>query len=543
MYRNLLLGLGIGGLAATSAQELKLSKSAILSGTLPASTHWQIETQQGSSPWTGTGVMLPGRGSVTTLRMAGWPGDASYRFRRIDGGATVTGSLASGWQLSGSASAVGEQAVLIQASANLATWTPRELLYPNLEGRYARAVDTLPVPRGFFRAQIPATAARDSSVTAHTPLPNYEGASGFGPIYDDMPQLFKDGFIGALDPDEYHRDGQNAAAAGECYELAGPHGRTTVMITDTTDAPAGTVEVGRSFYDLGPEPLKVLTGGSTTGGCTAGTRLVPAPVTGNVKLFVVPGSSIYYTQLRAYNYRAGVTKIEIRNNGSSNWIDMPRSTFNSFVFQATSTPLSFPVSVRITSRFGEIITFPSIAAMVDNQKITGPAQFGVFPELAPPPEHRVRPAYHDALTNVFGDMWSSGGYGGATVAEVDSSVRYAGTASLRISGFANFAGVSFSNYPGFPRPGNGMLKLAIRSAAAVPAGQAGMWVHGANTVGGSQVISPYVLLPQLGTGWQVVRIPLEASGVPPIIWGFGISANTGGSLPNLWLDEIEFEER
>ncbi|QJE96231.1 hypothetical protein [Luteolibacter luteus] len=546
MTRTFPTGLAAASLifaASSSADDLKIARTAVLNGTLPSSTNWQVDIQQGgSAAWISTGVVLPGRGIPITLRMDGLPGEAAFRFRRIDTAATLTPTLgAPAWHLSGTTAA--EQPLAIQSSPDLNLWTPRELAYSGLDGRYVCALDALSAPRGFFRAQAPAVGIRDASAASHTPLPNYEGAAGFGPIYDDMPQLFKDGFVGALDPAEYHRDGKNAAAAGECYELAGPHGRTTVMITDTTTAPAGTVDAGRSFFDLGPNGFKVLSGGTTDGGFTAGVRLVPAPVTGNLKLFVVPGSNPYYTQLRPYNYRAGVDKVELLNNGATTWIDLPRTPFNTFVFQATTTPLAFPVAVRVTSRFGEVVTFPSIPSMADSQKITGSAQFTTFPDLAPVPEHRLRPVYHDAFTSVPGDIWSSGAYGGAAILAADGSLAYSGSASFRISSFANFAGVTFSNYPGFARPGNGMLKIVISSAAAIPAGQVGMWIHGSNTVGGPQVISPYVLLPALTSGWQVIRLPLEASGAPPIIWGFGISANTSGSLPNVWLDEMEFEVR
>ena len=527
-------------LPALGANEMRIARTAILSATLPAGTNWQVQSRTGpSGAWVGTGVLVPGRGSPAMVRMEGFPGEAAYRFQRIDGGATVAPTLANAWDLAGTAP--GENQVLIQSSANLVDWSQAALVFPDLEGRYGKALPTPLAARGFFRSEVPALATDDASATSHSAVPPYDGAAGFGPVYDDMPQIFKDGFIGALAPAEYHRGGQNAAAAGECFELAGPYGRTTVIISNLTDAPPGTVDVGRSFFDLGPEAFKVLSGGSGSGAVTAGVRLVPAPVTGNVKLLVPTSSSPYYVELRPYNYRAGVSKVEILNSGSSTWLNLPRSQFNSFVFSGGgSTPqLLFPVQVRVTSRFGEVVSFPPIASLTSNQRITGLAQFTVFPELAPVPEHRVRPAYHDALTKVPGDTWSAGGFSGATVTEVDSSVAYAGTASLRISGLSGFSGVTFSNYPAFTRPQNAMLKLAIRSASPIAASQVGLWIYGSNTLGGPQVSSSYILLPPLTTGWQVFRFPLEASGAPPVIWGFGISDAVSAALPNVWLDEVE----
>ena len=532
----------LAAVPALGANEMRIAKSAILSGTLPASTNWQVEMQQGGA-WLPTGVLVPGRGSIATVRMDGWPGEAAYRFRRIDGGATVLPGSAKGWHLAGLAA--GESQVLVERSADLSTWSGLPLVFPELDGRYVRALQEPLAARGFFRSEVPALPTGDASATSHEAVPPYEGSAGFGAVYDDMPQIFKDGFIGALSPTEYHRGGENAAAAGECYELAGPFGRTTVIISNLTDAPPGTVDMGRSFFDLGPQAFKVLSGGPESGGVTAGVRLVPAPVTGNVKLLVPTSSSPYYVEFRPYNYRAGVSKVEILNSGSSTWLNLPRSQFNSFVFSGGgSTPqLIFPIQVRVTSRFGEVVSFPPIASLTSNQRITGLAQFTVFPELAPMPQHRVRPAYHDALTNVPGDLWSAGGFSGATVTEVDSSVAHAGTASLRISGLSGFSGATFSNYPAFPRPQNGMLKLAIRAASPVAASQVGVWIFGSNAIGGPQVSSSYILLPPLTTGWQDFRFPLEAAGAPPVIWGFGISDAVAAALPNVWLAEVEIEER
>ena len=544
MSRNLAVGLvviGVGALAA--AQELEIGRTAVLGATLPVSSTWQVEQQQVGGAWAGTGVLVAGRGMAVSVRMDGWDGAKAYRFQRVAGGvASLTPTVAAGWHLAGSPGA-GVSQWAVERSGNLTGWEHEALLFPSLDGRVVRALREPLGTRGFFRAEVPGLPAGDASVTGHTPAANYEGAAGFGAVYDDMPQIFKDGFIGALNPTEYHRGGANAAAAGECYELAGPYGRTTVMITDLTEAPPGTVDAGRSFFDLGLIPFAILSGGEPPGGLTAGVRLVPAPVTGNVKFQVIAGSNIYYMPLRFYNYRAGVTKVEVKNDGSTTWVEVPRTTFNAFVYQAGGSvpPMDFPVQVRVTSRFGEVVNFPSIDGLVDGQRVTGLAQFAVFPELAPMPEHRVRPAYVDRFTNVPGDMWSAGGYGGATLTEVDTSVAYQGTASLRMSGLGNFAGVTFSQYPGFTRPENGVMRFAVPAGSSVAADQVLLAVNG-EAAGGGATSSATVQLPALGTGWQVFEIPLEASGTPPVVWGISL-ASRGAVLPEVWLDGVEFLTR
>lgn len=529
---------------------LELGRSPVLSATLPASSTWQVEQQQASGTWTGTGVLVGGSGAAGSVRMDGFPAEAKYRFQRVAGGAgTVTPALSFGLALAGEQAGAGQ--VLIEASADLsaAGWSDLALLYPDAGGRYVRAIREPLGPRGFFRAKLPALAAGDATATAHQPVPPYDGAAGFGPVYDDMPQLFKDGFIGALDPVEYNRGGANAAAAGECYELAGPFGRTTVIISDTTTAPAGTVDVGRSFFDLGPNAYQVMSGGPATGALTAGMRLVPAPVTGNVKCFVPTASGPFYAEFRPYNYRAGVSKLEIRNAGSSTWLELPRSAYNSFVFNGSGgVPLLlFPLGLRVTSRFGEVVDFPAILAAVSNQRFTASAQFTVFPEsaLAPVPERRLRPIYHDSLTNVLGETWSASPYGGAAVTEIDHGVpAYGGSAaSLKIAGYGGFAGVNFQAYPDFPRPEYGVLKLAIRSASPIAAGQLGVSIFGANApASGTIAYATSVELPGITTGWQLIQIPLEASKAPPVLWGFTLYSGNA-ALPEVWVDEVGFEKR
>lgn len=539
------LGLWIGAICTSGADELRIGKTAVLSGTLPAGTGWQVETQQGAGPWTGTGVMVAGQGSLATVRMDGWPGDAGYRFQRVDGGATVVGSVVSdGWHLAGLVTAAGPPPVLIQSSENLGTWTPREWVFPALDGSYVRMLDTLPGVRGFFRAATGAAGVPgDASVTQYSPPSPYQGSADYGPLYADMPQIFKDGYVTAIPSTEFNRGGENAAAAGECYELAGPFGSTTVIVSDETPSPpAGTVDAGRGYFDLGLEPFKVLSGGPAGGFLTVSSRLVPAPVTGNVKLYVVPGSNPFYMALRPFNHRAGVSKMEFLNNGSSTWVTMSRQGGNRFVY--TGGPqVIYPVQVRVTSRFGEVVTIPSISSLNDSQKITGPAQFTVFPEQGPPPQRRIRPVYQDALASVPGDTWGAPSYGGATVTQVDTAVKYSGTAGLRINGFAGFSGVNFLNGATFARPGNGVLKLAIRSAAAVTAGQVQLRITGLSAPGGAVVNSAFIPLPALTTGWQVLRFPLEASGTGPVVNGFSIVNGTSTTLPNVWLDEVEFETR
>jgi hypothetical protein len=241
-----------------------------------------------------------------------------------------------------------------------------------------------------------------------------------------------------------------------------------------------------------------------------------------------------------------VSKVEIQSSVGPGWVEMPRNPFNSFVYSSNGVsppPLVYPVQVRVTSRFGEVVTFPPVAALVDNQRVTGPAQFTVFPEsaMAPVPAFRIHPTYRDALTKLPGETWAAGGWGTTSITEVDPTVpAYAGTASLKLAGLGGYSGATVSQYPGFPRPEFGVLKLAIRSAAPLAADQVAVIIYGVNDPEEPSLGSALIQFPPLSTSWQVFRIPLEASAVPAVIWGIQFYGRTNLALPDVWVDEVEF---
>jgi len=163
-------------------------------------------------------------------------------------------------------------------------------------------------------------------------------------------------------------------------------------------------------------------------------------VTGNVKLLVVNNSGGFYLALTPYNYRAGITKVEIKSNSSSTWVNMPRSAANRFEYN-TGTALVFPVQVRVTSRFGEIVTFLPIASMATDQRIAGTTQFTTFPALAPTPAVKMSPVYTDSFSSVPGDSWSASPYSGATVNAAFTGAHHEGSACIQLSALGGFNGV------------------------------------------------------------------------------------------------------
>lgn len=536
--RFLIVTTGLACLAA-HADELKIVRTPVVQASLATGTTWQVESSQGGGPWIPSGVLVAGSATMASARLDGMPDTVNYRLTRIDSGATATPIIGRGWHLSGIAT--GASQVRLDASSNLASWSQTALAFPAADGGYLRVVREPLGIRGFFRAEVPATPVTFASCSFY-PADPAEGAAGFGPVADDMPAIYKDGFISALSPTEYNRGGANAAAAGECYELTGPAGTTTVMVGELSpSAPPGTIDAGRSYFDLGTPAFQQIAGTTNVGYVAASCRLVPAPVTGNVKLLVVNNSGGFYLALTPYNHRAGITKMEVKSNGSSTWVNMPRSIANRFEY--TGAGLVFPIQIRVTSRFGEVVTFPPIASMTDNQRITGPAQFTTFPALAPAPASKMSPVYTDSFSSVPGDSWSASPYSGATVNAAFTGAHHEGSACIQLSGLGGFNGVIFLPSVPFPKPEFGVLRFAMRSATSTPVTTLGMTLSGTNA-GGASVTSATVQLPPLTDTWRVYQIPMETAGMPAKITDFRLVSLSAATIPtNVWMDTISFLQR
>ena len=540
IWFRFLIAWGGSACAVAQADELKIARTPIVQASLTTGTTWQVESSQGGGPWTPSGVLMAGSPTVASARLDGMPETSRYRLARIDGAATAIPVMSSGWHLSGIAT--GASQVRLDTSANLASWSQTALAFPAADGGYLRVVRQPLAVRGFFRAEVPATPVTFASCSFY-PADPAEGASGFGPVADDMPTIYKDGFIAALSPTEYNRGGANAAAAGECYELTGPAGTTTVMVGELSpSAPSGTIDAGRSYFDLGTPAFQQIAGTSGVGYVAATCRLVPAPVTGNVKLLVVNNSGGFYLALTPYNYRAGITKVEIKSNSSSTWVNMPRSAANRFEYN-TGTALVFPVQVRVTSRFGEIVTFLPIASMATDQRIAGTTQFTTFPALAPTPAVKMSPVYTDSFSSVPGDSWSASPYSGATVNAAFTGAHHEGSACIQLSALGGFNGVIFLPSVPFPKPEFGVLKFAMRSATATPVTTLGITFSGTNA-GGASATSATVQLPPLTNAWQVFQIPMETAGMPAKITDFRLASLSAAAIPvNVWMDTISFLPR
>ena len=517
--------------ALLAANEMRIEGTPLLSASLPAGTTWQVESSQAGGPWTPTGVLLAGAAAPVSARLDGFPADADYRCMRIDGKSAVLPAVTRGLHLAGTSE---KKQVRIDASPDLASWSQAAVALTGIDGRYLRAVREPLAARGFFRSEVPGLPLEFACATFYDADPAL-GAAGFGPVADDMPAFFQNRFTAAVTAADFNRGGNNAAAAGECYELAGPLGSTTVMISDLApDVPPTIAASGRKYMDLG-QPAFAAIADTAYGIASLTRRLVPAPVSGNVKLLVVVNAGGFFTELRPYNHRAGIDTLEIKPAGSSTWTSLPRTTSNSF--QHSGAALAFPLSVRVTSRFGETVNFAPILSLTTGDRITGPAQFAVFPQQAPQPVWLGSPVYRDGNDGVPGDAWSPGGDPGVTLNTGFTGEVYEGSASLRIDGLESFRSVRFTSFAPVAKPEIGVLEFALRSETSTVANSMGLVIEGL-AAGGTAASSATVELPPLTDSWQLFRIPLGTAGIPPYLSSIRLSCLSSEARPPLLMDRV-----
>ena len=526
------------GTPQARAGTVALARTPILTATLPTNTTYQVESSSNGSAWVATGVLVAGSGTPVTVRLDGFSASLAYRCARIGTTNVVLPAVTNGWNIAGNFPAVRE--VRVETNSNLTgnSWALRDYTFPDATGAFVRAV-RLPLPSPtFFRGVQPATPLDLASVTSYTADTNVTVA-GYGLVADDMPQIYRNGAIAAVCPAFYNRDGANAAAAGECYELTGPNGTATVMVADVESVPPpGTCDVGHAFFDIaGPVFTSLFADPSGFG--TATYRLVPTPVVGNVKMVVVQNSAGFYLELRPYNHRTGITKVEIQPTASATWLDMPRATYNSFVYSGSA--LTFPVNVRVTSRFGEVVSFPPINAMPVNARFTASAQFVTFPNQTPAPVWILPPVYTDSLSNVLGGQWSTAPFGGPTVNATYAGSAYQGAASMQINNLAAFSGVIFLHPFRFPRPPDGALEFAVRSGTTTTVSNLVLSFSGYDALG-TAANSTTVFLPPVDANWRVLRIPLAPAFAPEQLKQFRLSNNSSTPASSVLLDGISFQQ-
>ncbi|HOC58099.1 MAG TPA: hypothetical protein PKI20_20945 [Verrucomicrobiota bacterium] len=520
-----------------------------LEAALPAGTTYEVEYKTGNS-WAPSGVLIAGNGYSNLVRLHGSPQATAYRLAQVGGTNTVTPAVTFGLGLA--AQGTEPTGVAFQTAPRLThsnSWTHLACSTPDANGR---CVARLPEPlstQAFFRSKTPSGLALADVVPYSSPYLTNGGAAGYSSIpYAEQPQLLHDGYVVAPCSQFYNRGGQFAAAAGECYEFAGPAGNVTVLVSDFNDSPpAGACSSQRPFFDMGSPAYDAMTANGS-GSCLSTYRLVPAPVTGNVKMTLTSALNLMdncYMVLLVYNHRAGVSKLEIRGPASGstggNWTELPRDRFNQFTFlDPNFIPAGFPLDVRVTSRFGEVVTFPPITSMYQGEPYTANSQFAVFPSLDPVPVYVPQPVYTDGLTtNFLGAQWFLQSWGALAANSAHTAAAYTGSASLLLSNINAYAGLAIITSQYQPST-NAWLEFAAKSATVSTVTNLCMSFDGIQSASGGTATSLTIALPAIGDSWRLFRIPLQPAQAPRFISQIIFLNASSGSAPPVLLDAMSF---
>ncbi|HMO04129.1 MAG TPA: hypothetical protein PKC67_01625 [Kiritimatiellia bacterium] len=524
------------GVTQVRANTVFIHPVPVLHAALPTGTTHQVELSTNGIGWTPSGVLVAGSGTTNSVRLDVLPANVQFRYVLVGATSVVFPAVSTTLSLSNYFKSAVE--VHIQTTTSLVqhSWTLRRITFPDLNGHFLHAFRFPTQQVEAIRAYEPGNPMVLATVANYSPNPSGASLGGFGPVADDMPPLYRDGFMATACDWFFHRDGTNAAAAGECYEFAGPLGLTTVMVSDVAFAPTGTCASGRSYFDIGQAAYTNLFAESGGYG-TATYRLVPAPVTGSVKMFVA-SAGLFTFSLTPYNHRAGVRSLEVQFAGGT-WSNLPRSLGNRFDYVGLYT--GFPMQVRITSRFGEVVTFPPINVITTGARYVASSQFAVFPDLETKPEWILSPIYVNDFSRILGDRWSVTPFGGVAFNPTNPGAAFQGSAGLSITNLATSSGFILGAPRRFSTPPDGLLEFAVRSGTTGVLDNVNLRVDGFTSTGTS-TNSSLIRLPTITTNWQVLRIPLEPARTPPRIGSIFVINHSASSSASLRLDSIFFRQ-
>jgi len=145
----------------------------------------------------------------------------------------------------------------------------------------------------------------------------------------------------------------NAANCGRCVNISTAEGKSIVVkIIDKCGGCA------KGHFDLSKSAFALL-GDPDLGVIQISYEFVPCQTTGNITYRVIDGSTVGWASLVVQNHRYGVKKLEVKGNGGD-WKEARRADYNEFIFTDYTGTFKAPISFRVTSMYGEVITDENI---------------------------------------------------------------------------------------------------------------------------------------------------------------------------------------
>lgn len=208
---------------------------------------------------------------------------------------------------------------------------------------------------------LPVVLTRASVNPVHQGIATYYYASGdgscmFGPSPTDL-------MVTALNAEEY----QTAAWCGAYVRASGPKGTITVRIVDLCpECKAGHLDLSEQAFAKIADPVQ--------GRVSITWQVISPALSGTIAYHFKDGSSQWWTAVQVRNHRNPVVKLEFLRSGQ--WVNVPRTSYNYFVWQAGMGP--GPYSFRVTDLYGNVLTDQNISLVVDGT-VKGAKQFPAAP--------------------------------------------------------------------------------------------------------------------------------------------------------------------
>ena len=177
------------------------------------------------------------------------------------------------------------------------------------------------------------------TMSEHKGTATYYRATGKGSCSFDANS---DLMVAAINPKDY----ASASMCGAYVSVTGPQGSVVVRITDVCP---GCKE---GSLDLSTQAFNRIASKSA-GRVSVTWQIVPDTASGPVSYRYKESSTRYWTAIQVRNHRWPIASLEIRPNGSTDWLRLERKTYNYFT-NSNRIPAG-PLRVRVTGLTGEVL--------------------------------------------------------------------------------------------------------------------------------------------------------------------------------------------
>eukprot|EP01122_Echinamoeba_exundans_P016903 TRINITY_DN8718_c0_g1_i1.p1 TRINITY_DN8718_c0_g1~~TRINITY_DN8718_c0_g1_i1.p1 ORF type:complete len:472 (+),score=70.54 TRINITY_DN8718_c0_g1_i1:75-1490(+) len=196
------------------------------------------------------------------------------------------------------------------------------------------------------------------------------GACGYGGYYGST--LFA--------PNEAWYNGSNSC--GVCVQVFGALGSTIITVADECPV-AGNQQWcsgDMTHFDIDQRTFPSL-GNTAWGVMLLNWRFVTCPSASNpVNIVSKAAGSNFWISLMPRDHNTAVSSLQIRENGTSNFVSVTRASYNQFEY-SNNGGIRFPITVRVTNIYGDFIDTTMSGPSAD-QVVAFPRNFAIPPAVS-----------------------------------------------------------------------------------------------------------------------------------------------------------------